>query len=89
MQVETLLESFDQDISKIKIDQVVVNKAINQLEIKKASLKNKISRVTRADNDIIPKLYSIIVGYAEELVFVFRLAYIQASRNTNWILHYL
>jgi hypothetical protein len=65
--VQTRIQAFDADVSKMKVDVVTTEKIINQLEKEKKLLDETISRKIKQNNPIIFELYSLIVAYTKEL----------------------
>ncbi|MGI5984777.1 MAG: hypothetical protein GXY01_02025 [Clostridiales bacterium] len=66
---KSLIESFDQSISEMKIDSVAVNNVIAHLEKERKKLRQAISKATKYNNDVITALHETIMTYAEELEF--------------------
>lgn len=64
--VQTSLQSFDSRISRIPIDSIAVQQAIDYLEKEREDLKENIRYKTK-DNDIVPRLHQVISTYALEL----------------------
>jgi hypothetical protein len=65
--VETLVQSFDSDISKISINQIAVKNVIEKLEKEQNKIKEEIKQNTKENNPIISEMHSIISSYAKEL----------------------
>jgi hypothetical protein len=65
--VQTRIQSFDADVSKMKVDVVTAEKIIAQLEKEKKILDETISKKFKQNNPIIFELYSLIVTYTKEL----------------------
>lgn len=76
---ETLIDKFDADISKIKIDYIAVESMIKQLESKQKNIKAEINRKTKSNNTIISDLHESISKYAKEMGVDEK--YIQASND--------
>lgn len=64
---ETAIQEFDEDISRLKVNSVKVEKIIKQLENKKNELERRIKKKIKDNNPIIYELYQLIVNYASEL----------------------
>ena len=69
IKTETLIESFDRNISKIDINQLSVSKIISKLEKEKSRLKKQITSLTRHNNDIVIDIHNTVMKYAKELDF--------------------
>ncbi len=69
LKTETLIESFDRNITKIKVDQLSVSKIISNLEKEKSRLKKEITFLTKYNNDVISSIHNTVQKYAEELEF--------------------
>lgn len=69
VKTETLIESFDRNISRIEVNQMAVSKVISRLEKERSKLKNQITLLTIYNNDIVTSIYKTIVQYAKKLDF--------------------
>lgn len=66
--VQTIIEEFDADISKIHVDSIATQSVINKLKKQKKNLQDQIQFLTKSDNnDIVIELHDCISGYAKEL----------------------
>lgn len=66
--VQTIIEEFDADISKIHVDSIAIQNVINRLKKQKKNLQDQIRTLTKSDNDdIVIALHDCISGYAKEL----------------------
>jgi hypothetical protein len=65
--VQTRIQQFDADVSKMKVDQIITERIIKQLENKQRNLKDIIEERVRRNNDIIFQLYQLISAYTTEL----------------------
>lgn len=66
---ETLIESFDRNISKIEVDQMAVSNVISSLEKERSKLKKQITFLTKYNNDVVTSIHNTIMKYAKELDF--------------------
>jgi len=64
---KTLIDSFDKDISNIKVNQREVKKALESLESKRKEIEIEIEKKTKSNKDIINDMYNIILKYSSEL----------------------
>lgn len=69
VKTETLIESFDRNISKIEVDQMAVSRVISSLEKEKRKLKKQITLLTKHNNDVVTRIHNTIMKYAKELDF--------------------
>ncbi|WP_312699212.1 ATP-binding protein [Sedimentibacter sp.] len=69
LKTETLIESFDRNISKIEVNQLSVSKVISNLEKERSRLKKEITFLTKYNNDIISSIHNTVMEYAKELEF--------------------
>ena len=106
--VNTMIRSYDTEISKVFIDERAVHNVIEKLKKEKAELEKSIKELTKLDNDVIDSIHLSISKYASKIgieetylpanrdymfttdlksltgaifykiVFVFKLAYIEA-----------
>ena len=65
--VQTLIEEFDADISKIQIDAIATQRVIDKLKKERKKLQEGINSVTRRDNAVVEELHNCISTYAVEL----------------------
>ncbi|BCJ98864.1 hypothetical protein [Anaerocolumna chitinilytica] len=66
---ETLIESFDRNISKIEVDQLSVSNMISSLEKEKNRLNKQITFLTKYNNDVVTSIHKTVMKYAKELDF--------------------
>lgn len=64
---KTLIEQFDNDISKINIDYNAVKNMINKINIEKRNIESDIDIKTKSETEIVNMLNNIIRKYTEEL----------------------
>jgi len=69
LKTETLIESFDRNISKIEVDQIAVSNVISNLEKERGKLKKQINFLTKDNNYIVERIHNNIMKYAKELDF--------------------
>lgn len=69
VKTKTLIESFDQNISKIEVDQLAVSKVISSLEKERNRLKKEITFLTKYNNDVVTSIHKTVMKYAKELNF--------------------
>ncbi|MDD3237762.1 MAG: hypothetical protein PHV37_06655 [Candidatus Gastranaerophilales bacterium] len=67
MSVKTLIEQFDNDISKININYNAVKNMINKINIEKRNIETEIDIKTKSETEIVNMLNNIIRKYTEEL----------------------
>lgn len=67
IKVQSSIEEFDRNISKMKVDAVATKKIIDKLKEDRANLKKLIDSMTKTDNGIVDKLYKYISLYSSEL----------------------
>jgi hypothetical protein len=65
--VQTMIQAFDANISKIHIDARATEKVIKSLEKERQELEESISQAIRRNNPIITELHTLISSYAAEL----------------------
>lgn len=66
--VETVIEQFDTNISKIKVDAIATKKIIDRLKKERKDLQEQIRCVTKSDNQsIVTELHNCISSYAKEM----------------------
>ncbi len=65
--LQTMIESFDADIKKIRVDPIEAKKVIEQLKKEKKQLNERIRVKTKMDNEVVDQLYACICSYAQEL----------------------
>jgi len=66
---ENLLLSYENQVTKMDIDQVVIENYIKNLEERHRDLKSNIFDLTRNDNKVIENIYKTVENYANELEF--------------------
>lgn len=69
IKTETLIESFDRNISKVEVDQLAVSKAISSLVREKKRLKKQITSLTKYNNSMVTNIHNTVMKYAKELDF--------------------
>lgn len=67
VKVETIIQSFDTDISKINVDEKAVNNVIVRLSKEIQRLRKVISEETKFNNTVISDIHKVIEMYAKEL----------------------
>jgi hypothetical protein len=67
LKTETLLQSFDKNISAFEIDAITVEKIVTKLENERAKIKKAITLATKVNNQIVADIYETIKKYAAEL----------------------
>jgi hypothetical protein len=65
--VQTTIQSFDADISKMRVDARISQSVIKQLEKERKILEDKITQCIKQNSPIITELHTSILGYAKEL----------------------
>jgi len=65
--VQTIIQAFDSDISKISVDAIATQKVIKMLEKEKSELNEEIRKATRSDDKLILQLHGYISKYAKQL----------------------
>lgn len=66
-ETESIIQDFDQKISRIDINPLVVKNIIDKLESRKNKLSKKISNLTRKNNNVVIDIYNSIMKYVNEL----------------------
>jgi len=66
---ESLIQSFDQKISQMKIDSISVKKVIEELEKDKKAINQALTQETKYNNNIVTDIHNTIMKYANELGF--------------------
>ncbi len=64
---ESMIDKFDADISKIKINYIGVENMIKRLEEQKTKIKAEIDLRTKSNNTLITELHKYISDYAKEM----------------------
>lgn len=64
---ETLIESFDKNLSQIAIDAKAVTNILNELLERQIEVRRQLTELTKNNNDILEKMYSDISSYGIEL----------------------
>ncbi|MCT4660802.1 MAG: hypothetical protein N4A40_03000 [Tissierellales bacterium] len=67
VETETIINSFDKDIMRLDIDNVVVERVIKKLEKEKKVINDQINKVTRSNTRTITNLYNNVKKYSVEL----------------------
>jgi hypothetical protein len=65
--VQTRIQEFDADVSKMKVDTITTNRIIKQLENKQRIIKDTINQKIKQNNPIVYELYQLISSYTTEL----------------------
>lgn len=65
--VQTSIQSFDVDISRMKIDAESVHNVITRLEIERTQIREQIRQSLANNNPVVRELHNLISGYADEL----------------------
>lgn len=61
------ISAFDNEISKISLNQVTIKKEINKLESERKSIRNQITKVSTSDSKIVKNIQEDMKKYMEEL----------------------
>ena len=65
--VQTKIQEFDADVSKMRVDAISTERIIRQLKKRKKELEEIINKNTRINNPVILELYQLISAYTSEL----------------------
>jgi hypothetical protein len=65
--IQTMIQAFDVDISKIRIDVKTANDIVSTLEKESNELKKKMMDKLKVNNPIIGELHALIFNYAQEI----------------------
>lgn len=65
--VQTVIQSFDADISKIQVDAIATQRIIDRLKRQKKKIQEEIRKQTKSGNNIVEELHKCISSYATEL----------------------
>lgn len=65
--IETLIDNFDSNISKININQVAVENVLKKLMKERKHINDAIINATKANDNLINEMHKIISNYALEL----------------------
>ena len=65
--VQSAIQEFDADISKIQVDSIATQNIITRLKKERKKLQEDIRKLTKSDNGIIAEMHDCISGYAKEL----------------------
>jgi len=65
--VQTSIQAFDADISKMKIDIIAVDRIIKRLERERKTVEESINRNIKNNNPIVSELHALISSYSQEL----------------------
>jgi hypothetical protein len=65
--IQTAIQAFDADVSKMKIDAASTKRIIQKLEREKKSIEDAITQSVKFNNPIITELYELITNYTKEL----------------------
>lgn len=65
--VQSAIQEFDADISKIQVDSIATQNIITRLKKERKHLQEDIRKLTKSDNEIIAEMHDSISGYAKEL----------------------
>lgn len=64
---ETLIESFDKNLSQIAIDAKAVASILNELIERQTEVRRQLTELAKNNNDILEQMYSDILSYGVEL----------------------
>ena len=64
---ETLIESFDKNLSQIAIDAKTVNSILDELIERQNEVRRQLTELAKNNNDILEQMYSDILSYGAEL----------------------
>lgn len=64
---ETLIESFDKNLSQIAIDEKAVTSILNELIERQTEVRRQLTELAKNNNDILEQMYSDILSYGVEL----------------------
>lgn len=64
---ESILEIFNKEISRMKLNQIAISKQISKLEKQRSVLRKQIKNITKNGNKYIVKVANKVEGYAIEL----------------------
>ena len=64
---ETLIESFDKNLSQIAIDAKAVTSILNELIERQTEVRRQLTELAKNNNDILEQMYSDILSYGVEL----------------------
>ena len=64
---ETLIESFDKNLSQIAIDAKAVTSILNELIERQTEVRRQLTELAKNNNDILEQMYSDILSYGGEL----------------------
>lgn len=64
---ETLIESFDKNLSQIAIDAKAVTSILNELIERQTEVRQQLTELAKNNNDILEQMYSDILSYGVEL----------------------
>jgi hypothetical protein len=65
--VQTTIQAFDADVSKMNIDAITTSRVIRQLDNERKALEETIIKSIKRDNPLVEELHTLISGYAQEL----------------------
>ena len=66
-EVQTAIQAFDADVTKMKIDAISTQRIIHQLDNERKSLNEAITKNVMRNNPIVSELHTLISSYATEL----------------------
>lgn len=64
---ETLIESFDKNLSQIAIDAKAITSILNELIERQTEVRRQLTELAKNNNDILEQMYSDILSYGVEL----------------------
>lgn len=64
---ETLIETFDRNLSQISIDAKAVENILNELTERRIEVRNSLTHLAKTNNSILEDMYSTIESYGVEL----------------------
>lgn len=65
--IQTIVQAFDADVSKMKIDATATKSIIGRLENERRKLEKMITNSVKSNNPIVGELHTLISSYAQEM----------------------
>lgn len=65
--IQTSIQAFDADVSKMKIDAIITRRVVSRLENERRGLEEMITNSVKSNNPIVGELHSLISSYAQEM----------------------
>lgn len=65
--IQTTIQNFDADVSKMKIDAITTKRVIGKLDNERRELEEMITNSVKRNNPIVGELHSLISSYAQEI----------------------